>query len=444
MTQKASSAQGCQDGSFGETRNHLMDARHYLQSFGERVLREPPGDSPFPYDARLVAAAAALVAVEAVPADLARAIVSQYTLAPARTAEETGAAAPGIGRWRVAPSGHVIESAWGSLAIAYVVMSDHATMLRVTMRPDRGALASASLPGAQGLPWQLALADDQGATSTAEFNGSRRHGQQEWDGEFTARAALAPDTAWIDVLGERVPLTGRPVAAAAWVEPFDEDDPAVRHLWERAATRNDFHDPLAAFEAAAQALVAVGALRAGDPAIRHARAAAAILDARRSSSAPDAARAGAAVSRETAVPPSWRSLLARWGRAEGPAGTVVVGTVTPPFDGITVAVTALDSRPGSFTAGVEIVPDARTGLPYDQFDERPRLTWWAVDDHGHYSLAEPGGWDFSGAQGRGTLIFRPGLDPGAAWIDLVPTAVSSRAVIRVPLPWGGHGSALGR
>lgn len=403
------------------------------------MLREPPGGGPFPHDARLVAAAAALVAVDAVPADLARAIVSQHTQASARTAEGAGAGAPGIGRWRVAPSGHVIESAWGSLAIAYVVMSDHATVLRVTMRPDQAAPASAGLPGAQGLPWRLALADDRGVVSTAEFNGRRRHGQQEWHGEFTARAPLAPDTAWIDVLGERVPLTGRPVAAAAWVERLDEEDPAARHLWERAATRNDFHDPLAAFEAAAQALVAAGALRDGDPVIGHARAAAAILNAGRSSSALDAVWADAAAGREAAVPASWRSLVARWGWAGGPAGTVVVGKVTPLFDGITVAVTALDSRPDSFTAGVEIVPDARTGLPYDQFDGRPHLTWWAVDDHGHYSLAEQGSWDSSAARARGTLIFWPGLDPSAAWVDLMPTTALSRAVIRVPLPWAGTG-----
>jgi len=64
------------------------------------------------------------------------------------------------------------------------------------------------------------------------------------------------------------------------------------------------------------------------------------------------------------MPVPWRSLVARWGRADGPAGSVLVGKVSAPFDGVKVAVTAIDSRPEFFSIGVEVVPGLRTGLPY--------------------------------------------------------------------------------
>jgi hypothetical protein len=112
-----------------------------------------------------------------------------------------------------------------------------------------------------------------------------------------------------------------------------------------------------------------------------------------------------------------------------------VGKVSAPFDGVTVAVTAIDSRPEFFSGGVEVVPGLRTGLPYAVLDDLRHITWWAVDDRGNYSLAEQGSWSPGASRARGSLGFWPGLDPRAAWIDLMPTTTSARAVIRVPLPW---------
>ena len=106
---------------------------------------------------------------------------------------------------------------------------------------------------------------------------ARRRGEQAWHGTFRARPALAPDTAWISVLGERVDLTGEPPAIQSWAEQLEAGDPARHHLWERVATRNDFHDPRAALEAAIAALAAVGALRPDDPVAGDARLAAELM-----------------------------------------------------------------------------------------------------------------------------------------------------------------------
>ena len=56
------------------------------------------------------------------------------------------------------------------------------------------------------------------------------------------------------------------------------------------------------------------------------------------------------------------------------------------------------------------------------------------DDQGNYSLAEQWSWSPGASRAQGSLGFWPGLDPRAAWVDLMPTATTARAVLRVPLP----------
>jgi hypothetical protein len=140
--------------------------------------------------------------------------------------------------------------------------------------------------------------------------------------------------------------------------------------------------------------------------------------------------------------PRWRRLLGRWGRADGPAGSILVGKVSAPFDGVKVAVPAIDSGPEFFSIGVEVVPGLRTGLPYRALDDLCHITWRAVDDQGNYSLAEQGSWSPGASRAQGSLGFWPGLDPRAAWVDLMPTTTTARAVIRVPIPWAAASPPL--
>jgi hypothetical protein len=376
--------------------------------------------------------------VDAMTLAAAQAVVADYDLSTGQgrhdpVSGEPGRPAvparPGIGELRVVPCERVIDQPGARLTLHYVAFTSHATTIRADLRfdePPRPGPRPDSVPA-----WtrQLSVTDARGTTAAAEFSGGGQIGGRVWHGEYETRPRLAPDAEWIELLGERVELTARPAAIQPWVEPLPEQDPAVRHVWERVATINDFHDPHLALEATIAALVAAGALPAGAPVIDDARAALTVLRPR--------GAAPAAPPRDPAAPPrdlpeSWRSVLARWGQAGGPVRTIAVGAVTPSFDGVTAAVTALESRAEHFGIAVELVPGVRTGLPYADLPDQRHLTWWAADDQGNYYLGEQGSWNPGPDRSWGAIGFWPALDQRATRIDLMPTAATTRAIIRVP------------
>ena len=113
----------------------------------------------------------------------------------------------------------------------------------------------------------------------------------------------------------------------------------------------------------------------------------------------------------------------------------MVGAATPRFDGMTVALLAVRSTAEEFTADVELTP----GLPHwhaglSRVDE-PMLVWWAADDRGGHYLGQPGGWHSAPDRAGGQVEFWPVLDPAATRLDIMPTTLTQRAVIRVPLNW---------
>ena len=410
-----------------------FDAERYLRLIGEWWVREGGGTAGRLRNPVLAAAAAALVAVDAMTIANARAVIGDYdpALTPGQdhrdpVSRETGRfvapARPGIGQFRVAPCEQVIDQPGGQLTIHYVAFTAHATTLRADLRLDE---PSGCLPSGHPVPaWtrRLSVTDSLGTTAVAEFSGSARIGDPIWYGQYEVRPQLAAETAWIELLGERVELTARPAGIQTWVEPLPAQDPAVRHVWERVATLNDFHDPHLALEATIAALVAAGALPADAPVIDDARAVLAVL--RPGGAAP--------VARPRSLAGPWRSLLARWGQTGGPVCTIAVGAITPSFDGVTAAVIALESRDEHFGLTVELVPGARTGLPYAGLPDQQHLTWWAVDDLGNFYLGEQGSWNPGDNRSWGAIGFWPALDKRATSVDLIPTATAGRAVIRVP------------
>jgi hypothetical protein len=413
-----------------------FDAEAYLRAVGERW--EPDGHEPGVLcNPVLAAAAAALVAVDAITLGHAQAIIDDYSPAPALGAGRShlmGAAAtqdaasppPAIARPRVVPCDWVIDQPWGRLTIRYVVFTDQATSLRVTLRPGESQARQPHRLAAQVR--RVSITDARGTTAVAEFSGGLRHGDLDWHGHYEARPPLAADTPWIELLGEQVQLTAEPVSVRAWAEPLPVQDPAVRHLWERVATLNDFHSPRLALEATIAALAAAGAIPAGGSVVGAARAVAAVLR-------PDGVSTGGVPGD---LPGPWHSLIARWGQTGGPVATIPVGAITPSFDGVTAAVIALESSNEHFSISVELVPQVRTGLPYRDLPAQQHLTWWAADNLGNYYLGEQGSWDPRGGRCQGAIGFWPALDARAGSIDLMPTATTARAVIRVPLPWAGH------
>ena len=412
-------------------------AEAYLRAVGERWRPDDyePGVLCNPV---LAATAAALVAVDAITLGRAQAVIGGYSPAPApgadrshligaAAAQDTASPPPDIGRLRVVSCDRIIDQPWGRLTIRYVVFTDQSTSLRVTLRPDE---SQARQPGHRiaAQARRASITDARGTIAVAEFSGGFRRGELDWHGQYEARPPLAADTPWIELLGEQVLLTAEPVSSRAWTEPLPVQDPAMRHLWERVATLNDFHNPHLALEATIAALVATGAIPADGIVADTARAVLAVLR-------PDGVSPRAVPGD---LPGPWHSLLARWGQTGGRVATIPVGAVAPSFDGVTAAVIALESRDEHFGISVELAPQVRTGLPYRDLPAQQHLTWWAADNLGNCYLGEQGSWDPRGGRCRGIIGFWPALDARASSIDLMPTATTARAVIRVPLPWAGH------
>ncbi len=129
-------------------------------------------------------------------------------------------------------------------------------------------------------------------------------------------------------------------------------------------------------------------------------------------------------------------MLARRGQASGPKGLVVTGVMTPPVDGFTLAVLAVHSTGERFAADVQTAP----GVPHLHWSpgplDQPELVWWAADDRGHHYVGHMETWRYSPDGSGGQIHFWPALDPAAAVLDIMPTTMAARAIIRIPLAWG--------
>jgi hypothetical protein len=395
----------------------VVDAELYLRQAGERLLLEHEHDVPL--EESLVAAACALVAVGAITAEAAQAVVLEYRWAVEyRDGEElfrfaaplrAQPAPPGPRRLRLATCRRVIPQAWGRLETDYLVLREDSTSLRVTLRqPERTFHLVRDFPS--GMPWDIpggmpALTDDRGTRAATHFSGGGTFA--DCAGVLTTKPPLAVDTAWIEILGQRLDLTGGPVQATVWTEPVTEQDPARRYLWALAAIAND-GTPL---DPAVEALTAAGGLAADDPVIRQVRSAA-------EGTASDD------------LPGPWRSVLTAADRSDGPAGVVLVGATTPEFDSLTATVLVLESGPEGFSVDAEITP----GIAEREVETRP-LSWWAADDRGHYYHGQTESWGASLEGSHGRLAFTPPLDPQARTLDIMPTTATARGVIRIPLDW---------
>jgi hypothetical protein len=180
-------------------------------------------------------------------------------------------------------------------------------------------------------------------------------------------------------------------------------------------------------EPAIAAFVAADAIASDDPQLAHIRLVAETFQHGPMYRAPSP--------RAKQLPEPWRSLIVP-SRRRGPVGTLAVSAATPVFDGFAVAVSAVQSDEDGWTAEVEVAPELEMFSPFDGPRVRPRrLTWWAADDRGNQYLGGIGEWSGGEESAHGSIHFSGALDLKAAYIDLLPTALTQRAVIRVPLEW---------
>jgi len=417
-----------------------FDAELYLRLRGERWLLLQPGRVGVPWDSPLTEAARALVAAGVIEIERARRVIDDYRLAAAlRSGEDLahlamwGGGRPGaspnatpVQPRRVVPCDRVIERSGETLQVRYVSLASDSTRLGVTIRPSvppprqrrLGVMLGGHGPPAWSGPGSSTLVDDRGTRTSAGFSGGGP--AEEWRGHLVAAAPLAADTAWVEVDGERIDLVDLESDVKVVVEPLPDEDPVWRHLWRRVVPGHHFHVPPENIEVAIEALAAAGALSAEDPRLDDLWA---VVEARQ--------QGGAVGAR---LPEPWRSLFGRRGRARGRAFSRVVGAVTPPFDGVSVAVMRVEATGEGFGIEVEL---AGRRIAFNHFeaglDDEP-LVWWAGDDLGNHYLGHIGHWNGGDGAGEGEISFWPPLDRRAARLDVMPTAGTARGVVRIPIP----------
>jgi hypothetical protein len=430
-----------------------FDAERYLRLLGERTLLDGRSRAQrAPWESPLVAAAEALVAVGAIAADAADTVLDDHDLAVAlrgRVGEpgqrrlfsgrpQAGVAAGGqpLAPRRVVACDRRIERTDITLFVHYVSLGEDGARVGISARPrDPRPPEQARLRIGRGVPGkrprlgpglrQVTLTDDRGGTANANFGGMGT--DSGWRGQLEADQPLAVDTTWIELDGSRIELTDERTPVEISVERLPDEDPATRVLRRLAAPEQPHRTSTEAIEPAIDALVACGALSPDDPAIEDARAIVAVTGF-----GPTRATQGA-----RPLPEPWRSMTARRGLGNGPQGSLIASAVTPQFDGISVALTNLESTEDGWAIEVDVVPEVvlahmGLGLP---IAGRRRLEWWARDDRGNHYLGQVGRWSSRPSGGSGDVNFWPALDPRAVELAVMPTAETERAVIRLPLAW---------
>lgn len=402
-------------------------------------LAEPPGDGKralLTERTPLLSAAQALVAIGQVDEVAVQELLDAHERELRR--REPGRAirwarelpaAPLVER-RVAVSvGGVERHLLGLLRVRYVVFAEQ-TRVAIALRRRRRPRVTLSARVPWGIRARSAphIAGDDGVRFPTGFSGSGNGGQ--WTGVLSSFEPLDPATRSIAIDGVRFELAEVMPEVSVRLEALPPADAAIRHLWRVAGLTDDFSDPQ--IEHAIEALVACGAVRADVAELELIRA---VASARWKDGAP----------REHAIaslPESWRAL---W-RADrtGPVRVLAVGAVTPLFDGTTVAVNVLESFAEGWRVDVDYAPEGAGTHPHETPTARlTGLVWWAQDDRGNRylkadghvqtSVASGGGGHCQSTGGSGSVHFAPPLDPRARWIELQPTAETTRAVIRISL-----------
>jgi hypothetical protein len=412
-----------------------FDAELYLRLEGERQLLgrdEQQGHRVSP----LELPAQALAAAGAIEPEVAVRVLADYSTAERLRVGERRfyqplprrrrARAGRLDRPRVAILECEIEFEGGRLMLRDIRITAKGAVVRFRWQRDRAQTSGQGvvLAGMHSFPWGQnapVVIDDRG-NRPAVSSGSGGGDDEHWDGTLDLGRPFAQDTVWLDVEGTRIMLDPLTAAYEIAIEPLVEETPLERVLWRRLAVGQHPFDRGADLEPAITALLAAGAVDPDSMMLRDLRAVAAAL--------PDHPghphRTG--TRRLGRLPQPWRSLLQRLGKDDGPMRSLVVGAVTPEFDGIQVAAHSVSSDRTSFEVQFEVAPDVLSTT----FTQLP-VAWWAHDDLANSYLGSPSSWGASRDHAEGTLRFWPALDPNAKRLELIPTADRHRAVISISM-----------
>jgi hypothetical protein len=419
-----------------------FDAELYLRRAGERSIIDAPLTGGAPWDSPLAEAGQALAAIGAISLETARQVVDDYQLAATLRGRHGGprgmrrppppsSPPPVLTAARAVACERDVTQPWGRLHVHYVVLGDESTTLAITADESASGPAAPFGSGPRGRPkmrlasfQQVSLTDDQGTTEVAGFNGSGGS-PGRWQGQLVTPQPLSRDTRWIDIGGVRLDLPRIDAdPPTVRIEPRAGTDLAERYLRLRLATASPggMGLQLDGVETSIQTLVAAGALDEDAPVVVEARAVVAAFSGTGGSSA---------------LPAPWASLLARQGVPSGPSGSIPIGVVTPPIDGVTLSIEGLVTTDQGFEIHVITSPGIALGpTPWHTGVDRPRMAWWAEDDRGNHYLGGTNGWSGSPDRSACTIAYWPPIDARATELRLIPTALAERAVVTLDhLPW---------
>jgi hypothetical protein len=394
-----------------------FDAVRYLRMLGEKEGADSDSDwRAGPIDD----AAAALVAVGAIAADRARSVLSEYGRVPEVDAAITTDHVTGR---RVAALDADVRLPSGTLRLSHAVLGDEGATIRASYRaePEHQRIHHDWIRVPSGWPSALdppRLTDDRGTEVELTFHGSGN--DDRWRARLLTESPIALDTAWLEIYGARITCIDDRPRVQVTIESLDQDDPARRHLW-RCLARSDRDFDKTPTQATVDALVASGALPVADPVLQQLEAVRRCLP---SPHVPESKRPRGF----RALPDPWPSLIQRSARRDGPTGLVLIATEMPALGRQHVAVDVLDSDPASFTVITRQSPEPGPDPSLRGPVEDRELIWWARDDRGNSYL-------MTRFNNEHQLRSTTALDPLATSLDLMPTAIVSRAVISFPLQW---------
>lgn len=331
----------------------------------------------------------------------------------------------------------------------------HLELLACALAPA-GALflGSARIPQPdrdQGLLLHLDAVDDRGRRYRLTFEGLST-GDALWEGwlspppppgaaprwlEVATGAGREP--VWVGLDAPTLPTDARvePVAARSTCELLAEA--AAADLLAAALMPVPWPGAVGAVTAevlgigsVVAALLALGLLPAGSPALRRLAA----LGERLGVGFP--VQASGLAKPAASLPDSWAAVLADRGRRDGPSAVTRVAVALPEIDGARIALTGLESAPDRALLHMLAVGwDPPTyGLRAFSGMGGPPLSWWARDSAGRWHTASGGSWGCHGdREWAGLLQLRPPLHPAATSLELTVTGSSERLRIGLPLPW---------
>ncbi len=136
-----------------------------------------------------------------------------------------------------------------------------------------------------------------------------------------------------------------------------------------------------------------------------------------------------------ALPEPWASLFRRFGKHDGPTGTLAIGAAVSSEDGWSVRFDYLASEEPQFAVFVAASPGrVLLTMPFDALSTATNgLEWRAEDDRGNSYLAIAGSHGGTDNVADGELAFLSPLDPKARQLRLLAAGQRQRAVVTISL-----------